>query len=158
MHPTRRLRNNFLAAKIRKLHGGGSPVGWGKERTPTSTTLTPTITDRISLTRTIRRNDTAPSISMRTRVRPIGGATDVSVFHWVVMNVIDVAGQIISSRIRCCQYRRCQMPRAPLDCRLFEIRSFLGKPRENPALMSAQRVASGSTTMATISQGCVIFT
>ena len=41
-----------------------SPVGWGKERTPTSTTLTPTITARISLTRPIRRNDTAPSISI----------------------------------------------------------------------------------------------
>ena len=32
---------------------------------------------------------------MSARVRPIGGATDVSVFYRAVMNVIDVAGQII---------------------------------------------------------------
>ena len=28
-------------------------------------------------------------------MRPIGNATDVSVFHWMAMDVIDVAGQII---------------------------------------------------------------
>ena len=32
---------------------------------------------------------------MCARVRLIGNATDVSVFHWMAMDVIDVAGQII---------------------------------------------------------------
>ena len=152
MHPTRRLRNNFLAAKIRKLHGGGSPVGWGKERTPTSTTLTPTITDRISLTRTIRRNNTAPNISMRSRARPIGGATDVSVFHWVVTDVIDVAGQIIVIAYRMLPIP-LPIPALPTAALAFRLATFrdsfvLG---QTPRKSCVDARPSGSTTMATIS-------
>ena len=96
-----------------------SPVGWGKERTPTSTTLTPTNTTRISLTRPIRRNDTVPNIWMCARARPIGGATDVSVFHWVVMNVIDVADQIIVIA-----YQMLPIPALPIATLAFGLSTF----------------------------------
>ena len=96
-----------------------SPVGWGTERTPTSTTLTPTITARISLTRTIRRNDTVPNISMSARARPIGGAIDLSPVHWVVMNVIDVADQIIVIA-----YRMFPIPALPNATLAFGLSTF----------------------------------
>jgi hypothetical protein len=62
-------------------------------------------------------------------------------FDRVDMHVIHVALQIVSSTIKCSQYRLCHNPRSFLRCLEARTHSPRGMPRENPALINIQRVA-----------------
>jgi hypothetical protein len=127
-----------------------SAVGWGEERTPTSSAFTP-IADGISLGCPIGRDHSIANKSMNTLMRPIGGTFDVSVFHGIVMNVIHMAREIIFVTNQ--MFPIATLPNT-FDFLLSEIRSPLGKRRENPALISYQRVATSASSGGKVQMAC----
>ena len=103
------------------------------------------------------------------RKRPGPDALHMAVFDRVEVDVIEMPREIVFVAQRVFPRARCQTPRSRLRRRLAEMPSVWGNPREKLALISRQRTGkspsppgnvqivcrwSGSTTMASMTNGC----
>jgi len=87
-------------------------------------------------------------------MRPISHACHIPVPHGVEVNIIDMAGEIdlIADRM----FPIPALPYATLffRSRLFEIRSPLGRARENEDLINRQRVAKSASPSGNVQIAC----
>ena len=94
---------------------------------------------RNNLARPIQGDNPRAGVAMKRRMRPIAHPGHQTMFHRIDITILDMATVVNTSRIRCSQNRRCQIPRSLRATRTELSRSCFGNALAKWLLMSHQR-------------------